>query len=83
MFITVPSTSFRKFFFFFFFFFFFCLALYIEEVNLQTFVITIYAQKVLLQSFKKNQIVSLFSIIKMNANHAEICIVGHLEADFQ
>ena len=35
---TVLSTSFRKSFFFFFFFFFFCLALYTEEVNLQTFV---------------------------------------------
>ena len=31
----------------------------------------------------KNQIFSLFPIIKMNANFAEICRVGNLEADFQ
>ena len=31
----------------------------------------------------KNQIFSLFSIVKMNANVAEICRVGNLEADFQ
>ena len=32
--------------------------------------------------FLKNQI-SLFPIVKMNANYAEICRVGNLEADFQ
>ena len=31
----------------------------------------------------KNQIFSLFSHSKMNANYAEICRVGNLEADFQ
>ena len=30
-----------------------------------------------------NQIFSLFPIVKMNANYAEICRVGNLEADFQ
>ena len=33
--------------------------------------------------FLENQIFSLFPIVKMNANHAEICRVGNLEADFQ
>ena len=33
--------------------------------------------------FLKNEIVSLFLIVKMNANYAEICRVGNLEADFQ
>ena len=33
--------------------------------------------------FLKNQIFSLFPIVKMNANYAEICRVGNLEADFQ
>ena len=33
--------------------------------------------------FLKNQIVTLFSIAQMNANYAEICRVGNLEADFQ
>ena len=32
--------------------------------------------------FLKNQIFSLFPIVKMNANYAEICRVGNLEADF-
>ena len=31
----------------------------------------------------KNQIFSLFPIVKMNANFAEIWRVGNLEADFQ
>ena len=35
------------------------------------------------QWFLKNQIFSLFPIVKMNANYAEICRVGNLEADFQ
>ena len=33
--------------------------------------------------FFKNQIFSLFPIVKMNANYAEICREGNLEADFQ
>ena len=33
--------------------------------------------------FLKNQIFSLFPIVKMNANYAEICRVGNLKADFQ
>ena len=33
--------------------------------------------------FLKIQIVSLFSIVNRNANYAEICRVGNLEADFQ
>ena len=33
--------------------------------------------------FFKNQIFSLFPILKMNTNHAEICRVDNLEADFQ
>ena len=33
--------------------------------------------------FLKNQIFSCFPIIKMNANYAEICRVGNLEADVQ
>ena len=33
--------------------------------------------------FLKNQIFSLFPIVKMNANYAGICRVGKLEADFQ
>ena len=35
------------------------------------------------QWFLKNQIFSLFPIVKMNANYEEICRVGNLEADFQ
>ena len=35
------------------------------------------------QWFLKNSIVSLFSIVKMNENYAEICGVVNLEADFQ
>ena len=31
----------------------------------------------------KNQIFSLFLIVKMNANYAEICRVGNLEADLE
>ena len=31
----------------------------------------------------KNQIFSLFPIVKMNANYAEICRVGNLEPGFQ
>ena len=33
--------------------------------------------------FINNPIFSLFPIVKMNANNAEICRVGNLEADFQ
>ena len=33
--------------------------------------------------FLKNQIFSLFLIVKMNANYAEICRVGNLKADFE
>ena len=36
-----------------------------------------------IQWFLKNQIFSLFPIVKMNANYAEICNEGKLEADFQ
>ena len=32
---------------------------------------------------KTNPLVSLFTKVKMNANYAEICRVGKLEADFQ
>ena len=32
---------------------------------------------------KRNQIFSLFSIVKMNARYAEICRVGNFEADIQ
>ena len=32
---------------------------------------------------KKNQLFSLFPIVKMNANYADICRVGKLETDFQ
>ena len=32
---------------------------------------------------KKNRIFSLFPIVKMNANYAEICRIGNLEADFR
>ena len=32
--------------------------------------------------FLKNQICSLFPTVKMNANYAEICRVGYLEAEF-
>ena len=35
------------------------------------------------QCFSKYQIFSLFPIVKMNTNSAEICRVGYLEADFQ
>ena len=35
------------------------------------------------QWYLKDQIFSLFPIVKMNANYAEICRVGNLEADFQ
>ena len=35
------------------------------------------------QWFLKNQIFSLFPIVKMDVNYAEICWVGNLEADFQ
>ena len=31
----------------------------------------------------KNKIFLFFPIVKMNANYAEICSVGNLEADFQ
>ena len=33
--------------------------------------------------YLKNQIFSLFHIVKMNANYAEICMIANLEADFQ
>ena len=33
--------------------------------------------------FLKNQIFSLFPIVKMNTIYAEICRVGNLDADFQ
>ena len=32
--------------------------------------------------FLKNQIFSLFPIVKMKQNHAEVCRVGNLEQDF-
>ena len=69
----------------------FCLALYTEEVNLQflswfnakPFVVTTDAQIFLFNSLVKNQIFSLFPIVKMNANCAEIGKKYKLEADFQ
>ena len=71
----------------------FSLALYTEEVNLQTFVIiynkTICCNYLCTKNFYsshwflKNQIFSLFHIVKMNANYAEIYRVGNLETDFQ
>ena len=33
--------------------------------------------------FLNNPIFSLFPMVKMNENYAEICRVGNLEADFQ
>ena len=33
--------------------------------------------------FLKNQIFSLFPIVKTNANYAEICRIGNLESNFQ
>ena len=69
--------------------FFFGLSLYIEEVNLQTFgMIKCYLCKKQKKSFipvtglKKIKYFHL-SVVKMNANYAEICRVGKLEADFQ
>ena len=52
--------------------------------NAKPFVVTTYAQKVLMWSliFKKWNSFT-FSHSKMNANYAEICRVGNLEADFQ
>ena len=41
-----------------------------------------YAQKVYASIFL-NQIFSLFPLVKMNANYAEICRLGNLEANFQ
>ena len=38
---------------------------------------------VLRQLLLKNKIVSLFPIVKMKPNHAEICRVGNLELNFQ
>ena len=35
------------------------------------------------QWFLKNPIFSLFPVVKLNANYAEICRVDNLEADFQ
>ena len=35
------------------------------------------------QWFLKNQIFSLFPIVKMNAYYAESCRTGNLETDFQ
>ena len=82
---AVLSTSFRK--------LFFCLAHYIEEVNLPTFVLIIcktichnYLCKKKFYSshwFLRNQIFSLLPIVKMNVNYAEISKVGNLEAAFQ
>ena len=48
-------------------------------------VVTIYAQKVLFLSFvfKKIKYYHFFPIAEMNANCAEMCRVGNLEADFQ
>ena len=38
---------------------------------------------ILVISFQKIEYFYLFSIVKMNANYAEICRVGNLAADFQ
>ena len=38
---------------------------------------------ILVNVFLKNQRFSLFPIVKMNVNYAEICREGNLEADFQ
>ena len=52
--------------------------------DLMPFVVTIYVQKVLFLSLVfKHQIFPLFPTVKINANYAEICRVGNLEADFQ
>ena len=72
----------------------YCLALYTEEVNLQTFVMILskpisgnyLCTKKFYCShwFKKKKIKYFhFTIVKMNANYAEICRVGNVEADFQ
>ena len=46
------------------------------------FVITAYAQKFYSSHwFLKNQMISLFPIVKMNANYVEICRVGIFEAN--
>ena len=70
----------------------FCLTLY-TEVNLQTFVMIkckticryyLYTKSfILVIGFLKNQIFSVFPIVKTKPNHAEICKVGNLEPDFQ
>ena len=38
---------------------------------------------ILIVGFLKDQIFSLFPIVKMNASYAEICRIRNLEADFQ
>ena len=94
---TLLSTSFGKsfsfsFFFFFFFFFFFpwrwtqkeYICKRLSWFNAKPFVVTTYAQKrsFILVNDLKHQIFSRFSLVKINANYAEICRVGNLEADF-
>ena len=88
------SKFFRKCWFFVFLFFYLGLALYTEEVNLQTFVIILYKticrnyvpmHKHFYSShwFLNNQMFLLFPIVETNANYAEICRVGNLEVIFQ
>ena len=82
---TVLSTSFRK--------PFYLLgalhrskfASFLSRFNAKPLVVTNYAKSFILVNvcFLKNQIFSLFPIVKMNANYSEICRVGNLEADFQ
>ena len=56
-----------------------------HEFNAKPFVVTTYVQNSssLIIGFQNNQIFLLFPIVKMNANYAEICRVGILEANFQ
>ena len=94
---TVLSTSFSFFFFFFFFFlFFFCLFVCfllgdLHRSNFANFCHNLKQNHLsylpmhkmfYFSHWLKNQIFSLFLIVKMNANYEEICRVGNLEAVF-
>ena len=46
-------------------------------------VCSLFPKAIFLSFILKNQIFQLFPIVKINANYAEICRVGNLEADFQ
>ena len=60
-------------------------ASFLSRFNAKPLVVTNFAKKFYSSQclFFKNQIFSLFPIVKMNANYSEICRVGNLEADFQ